>query len=261
MRDADVVRHFPTEPRHGRAKRSIKPRASGDVRRRVLWDAKASSTSGSARCEVRLRRDRVARARSVRQIEKIAGVSREPFRWARRRGSIRRPMSLRFALRSRIRVHERAQLDERHIARHRLRPREERPREHFRDACATRGRGVLHVARLHQRVLRLHAARVEIALLRRGARRDDPELIRVASRDGGRAEPEIVREVRTAPGEEQPTTLVEFRLEDIGKETVLTVVESGFDRIPPGRRPEAYRMNDGGWTAQVTNIRRYVEAS
>ena len=59
----------------------------------------------------------------------------------------------------------------------------------------------------------------------------------------------------------EPTTLVEFRLEDIGKETVLTVVESGFDRIPPGRRPEAYRMNDGGWTAQVTNIRRYVEAS
>jgi uncharacterized protein YndB with AHSA1/START domain len=59
----------------------------------------------------------------------------------------------------------------------------------------------------------------------------------------------------------EPTTLVEFRLEDIGKETVLTVVESGFDRIPPGRRPEAYRMNDGGWTAQVTNIQRYVEAS
>ena len=59
----------------------------------------------------------------------------------------------------------------------------------------------------------------------------------------------------------EPTTLVEFRLEPAGKETVLTVVESGFDRIPLERRAEAFRMNDGGWTAQVKNIARYVEAS
>ena len=59
----------------------------------------------------------------------------------------------------------------------------------------------------------------------------------------------------------EPTTLVEFRLEESGKETVLTVVESGFDRIPLNRRAEAYRMNDGGWTAQVKNIQRHVEAS
>jgi uncharacterized protein YndB with AHSA1/START domain len=59
----------------------------------------------------------------------------------------------------------------------------------------------------------------------------------------------------------EPTTLVEFRLQPAGKETVLTVVESGFDRIPAARRAEAFRMNDGGWTAQVQNIARHVEAS
>ena len=59
----------------------------------------------------------------------------------------------------------------------------------------------------------------------------------------------------------EPTTLVEFRLEDTGKDTVLTVVESGFDRIPLERRAEAFRMNEGGWTGQVENIRRHVEAS
>jgi uncharacterized protein YndB with AHSA1/START domain len=56
----------------------------------------------------------------------------------------------------------------------------------------------------------------------------------------------------------QPTTLVEFRLEEAAGGTVLTVVESGFDRIPLARRAEAFRMNDGGWTEQMKNIERYV---
>ena len=56
----------------------------------------------------------------------------------------------------------------------------------------------------------------------------------------------------------EPTTLVEFRLEPSGTDTVLTVVESGFDRIPAARRAEAFRMNDGGWTVQVQNIERHV---
>ena len=56
----------------------------------------------------------------------------------------------------------------------------------------------------------------------------------------------------------EPTTLVEFRLEDDGANTVLTVVESGFDQIPHARRAEAYRMNDGGWTGQMENIAGYV---
>jgi uncharacterized protein YndB with AHSA1/START domain len=56
----------------------------------------------------------------------------------------------------------------------------------------------------------------------------------------------------------EPTTLVEFRLEETGEGTVLTIVESGFDRIPLDRRAEAFRMNEGGWTEQVRNIARHV---
>lgn len=57
----------------------------------------------------------------------------------------------------------------------------------------------------------------------------------------------------------EPTTLVEFRLAEAAEGTVLTVVESGFDRIPQLRRDEAFRMNEGGWTGQLKNIQRYVE--
>jgi len=56
----------------------------------------------------------------------------------------------------------------------------------------------------------------------------------------------------------EPTTLVEFTLESLGAETVLTVVESGFDRLPLARRALAYRMNEGGWSAQIRNIEAYV---
>lgn len=59
---------------------------------------------------------------------------------------------------------------------------------------------------------------------------------------------------------QEDTTLVEFTLEAVDGGTRLTVVESGFDRIPPERRDEAFRMNDGGWTAQIDNIRRHVTA-
>ena len=37
----------------------------------------------------------------------------------------------------------------------------------------------------------------------------------------------------------EPTTLVEFRLEEATGGTLLTVVESGFDRLPSGRQAEA----------------------
>jgi hypothetical protein len=40
--------------------------------------------------------------------------------------------------------------------------------------------------------------------------------------------------------------------------TLLRITESGFDRIPLSRRSEAFRMNDGGWTAQARNIEQYV---
>ena len=57
----------------------------------------------------------------------------------------------------------------------------------------------------------------------------------------------------------EPTTLVEFRLEEVTEGTMLTVVEAGFDRIPASRRAQALRMNDKGWAGQLENIRRHVE--
>jgi uncharacterized protein YndB with AHSA1/START domain len=59
----------------------------------------------------------------------------------------------------------------------------------------------------------------------------------------------------------EPPTLVEFTLEAIPTGTRLRVVESGFDKIPSHRRDEAFRMNEGGWSAQVENIRRHVEST
>jgi uncharacterized protein YndB with AHSA1/START domain len=56
----------------------------------------------------------------------------------------------------------------------------------------------------------------------------------------------------------EPQTLVEFRLEKTAQGTLLMVTESGFDRIPAGRRAEAFLRNDGGWTEQMKNIERHV---
>jgi uncharacterized protein YndB with AHSA1/START domain len=53
-------------------------------------------------------------------------------------------------------------------------------------------------------------------------------------------------------------TLVEFRLEKTESGTRLLLTESGFDKIPSDRRLEAFRRNDGGWTAQIKNIESYV---
>jgi uncharacterized protein YndB with AHSA1/START domain len=58
----------------------------------------------------------------------------------------------------------------------------------------------------------------------------------------------------------EPTTLVVFELEDVEGGTLLTVVESGFDSVPPSRRLDAFRMNSGGWDIQMQNIERHVAA-
>ncbi|MGI8820109.1 MAG: SRPBCC family protein [Chthoniobacterales bacterium] len=57
---------------------------------------------------------------------------------------------------------------------------------------------------------------------------------------------------------QEAPTLVEFRLEEMAEGTRLTVVESGFSKLPPERRAEAFRMNSGGWESQLENIERYV---
>ncbi|MBP1773624.1 MAG: hypothetical protein H6P99_2787 [Holophagaceae bacterium] len=56
----------------------------------------------------------------------------------------------------------------------------------------------------------------------------------------------------------EPMTLVEFHLQAVEDGTLLQVVESGFDQLPPERRDEAFRMNDGGWTSQMARIERHV---
>lgn len=56
----------------------------------------------------------------------------------------------------------------------------------------------------------------------------------------------------------EPTTLVEFRLEEVKGGTLLTIVESGFDLLPAARRAEAFRMNDRGWTGQLKAVEQYV---
>jgi uncharacterized protein YndB with AHSA1/START domain len=57
----------------------------------------------------------------------------------------------------------------------------------------------------------------------------------------------------------EPPTLVEFTLEKTAGGTRLTVVESGFDKLPPERRLQAFRSNDGGWAEQVKNIERHLQ--
>ena len=56
----------------------------------------------------------------------------------------------------------------------------------------------------------------------------------------------------------EPPTLVVFELTDVDGGTLLTVTESGFDAIPPERRAEAYRGNEGGWAEQMRNIERHL---
>jgi uncharacterized protein YndB with AHSA1/START domain len=59
----------------------------------------------------------------------------------------------------------------------------------------------------------------------------------------------------------EPTTLVTFELEDAAGGTLLSVVESGFDNVPPHRRLGAFRMNSSGWDEQMRRIERHVAAS
>ena len=59
----------------------------------------------------------------------------------------------------------------------------------------------------------------------------------------------------------EPTTLVEFELKEAEGGTLLTVVESGFDKLPDKRRPDAFRMNSSGWAEQMENISKHVAAS
>ena len=56
----------------------------------------------------------------------------------------------------------------------------------------------------------------------------------------------------------EPTTLVVFELQDADDGTLLTVVESGFDKVPSARRADAFRMNSSGWDEQMQNVKKHV---
>lgn len=57
----------------------------------------------------------------------------------------------------------------------------------------------------------------------------------------------------------EPMTLVEFTLEETAGGTAVSIVESGFDRLPASRRAEAFRMNEGGWAGQSRKLAAHVE--
>jgi uncharacterized protein YndB with AHSA1/START domain len=57
---------------------------------------------------------------------------------------------------------------------------------------------------------------------------------------------------------QETPTLVEFRLEETPGGTLLVVTESGFDKLPPERYTDAFRMNSRGWEQQLKNIEAYV---
>jgi uncharacterized protein YndB with AHSA1/START domain len=56
----------------------------------------------------------------------------------------------------------------------------------------------------------------------------------------------------------EPATLVAFELEPAAGGTMLTITESGFDRIPLARRAKAFAANDQGWLAQTKLLEKYL---
>ena len=56
----------------------------------------------------------------------------------------------------------------------------------------------------------------------------------------------------------EPTTLIVFILEETAEGVLLTVTESGFDRIPIARRAKAFTANEQGWAQMVNVIEDYL---
>ena len=81
-----------------------------------------------------------------------------------------------------------------------------------------------------------------------------------------RTEPEKLLSWRWHPGAIDPVfdysgetrTLVVFELEEVDSGTLVRLVETGFDDLPPARRLDAFRLNSGGWETQMKNIEKHV---
>jgi hypothetical protein len=59
----------------------------------------------------------------------------------------------------------------------------------------------------------------------------------------------------------EPTTLVVFELQMVPNGTLLSISESGFDKVPTARRAQALRLNSGGWDGQMNNIGKHFDAA
>ncbi len=56
----------------------------------------------------------------------------------------------------------------------------------------------------------------------------------------------------------EPTTLVVFVLEQVPDGVLLTITETGFDRIPLARRAKAFAQNELGWNMVVKLIAEHL---
>lgn len=56
----------------------------------------------------------------------------------------------------------------------------------------------------------------------------------------------------------EPETLVTFELKPVDGGTRLTITESGFNKLPPERRKEAFTSNEGGWEAQIHMVEAWL---
>ena len=56
----------------------------------------------------------------------------------------------------------------------------------------------------------------------------------------------------------EPMTLIEFALEEVPGGTMLTVSESGFDKIPLERRAKAFTANEQGWGMVVKLLEKHL---
>ncbi|HYO54712.1 SRPBCC family protein [Archangium sp.] len=102
----------------------------------------------------------------------------------------------------------------------------------------------------------------------------DPEVAKLQEPHAGKAfdftvdrmEPERLFSFRwhpfaVEPGvdySKEPATLVVFELAEVEGGTLLTITESGFDRIPLERRAKAFAANEGGWEHQTKLIAKYL---
>lgn len=56
----------------------------------------------------------------------------------------------------------------------------------------------------------------------------------------------------------EPWLHCKFELKELGTGTLLTITESGFEKLSAGIRDDARRGNEGGWDIQATHIVEYL---